>query len=70
MVTLYWGNKDNFERIGYCGEDDAMGIMVEFLKEKRIEIPYIRSWTENGITYYDYGDWSRYCYSVPFYISP
>ena len=70
MVTIFWGNKDQFERIGYCDKDDAMGVMVEFLKEKGIEAPYIRSWTENGITYYDYGDWSRYCYTVPFYLSP
>ena len=49
---------------------NAMGVMIEFLKEKGIEASYIRSWTENGVTYYDYGDWSRYCYTVPFYLSP
>ena len=69
MVSVFWGNKDEFMKIGDCTSDEVLTIINDFLKNKDIEAPYIRYWTENGVTYYDYGDWSRFCYSVPFYIS-
>ena len=71
MVTLFWGNKERFEPVAYCPEDEVTARMVEYLEEHgyKNELFYIRSWTENGVTHYDYGDWTYFFYSVPFGIS-
>lgn len=71
MVTLFWGNKDRFECVGMFPNDEVHARMMDYLEEidPDFEVYYIRSWEQNGVMRYDYGDWSNFFYSVPFGIS-
>ena len=71
MVTLFWGNQGNFEKVAYCPKDEVYAHIMEFLKNKGMnkDVYYIRAWVQGGRTYYDYGKWDTFFYSVPFEIS-
>ena len=71
MVSLFWGNKDNFEPVAFCPKDEVEARIMEFLDEQGYneDIFYIRSWTERGVTHYDYVDLSHFFYTVPFKIN-
>lgn len=71
MVTLFWGNQDEFELVCECRKSEVHTKIMHFLggKDPDTKIYYIREWTDHGVTHYDYGSWSKFFYSVPFGIS-
>lgn len=61
MFRLYKSNGiDDVEIKDFDTEEQAVKKMNSLIKKEVKTVDYVRSWTENGETWYDYGMWNRF----------
>lgn len=63
MVIVSFCNSNGQERIiSRCKEEEALGKITAYCALCGYQIPYIRSWEDNGRTKYDVGSHTEFFY--------
>lgn len=61
MNNIFYKQGEYEKPIGYARtQDEVLGVISEYLKKKNYNPPYIRSWKQEDVWWYDVGSWSEF----------